>query len=271
MRGGIKQYFPESIQAYPLPRRALLELVFGDRDGSLWIGTQHGLLHIHKGKKDIFVRSDGLSGDVISAILEDREGNVWVATDNGLDRFHELAVVPLSTSQGFSEINRSASVLATRDGSIWISNSDLLSRWTGGQVTIYMGRHKASSPVPETAAIGAPVREIIDPALLGEIMGSLFEDHRGRVWASTIPRAVYFENDRFVPLNSTAPCKFMHSFAEDNEGDMWISAHELLCHLHDERVTEQIPWGRLGTNDFAETLIGIPCAEAFGLGFSKGA
>ncbi|MBV8673911.1 MAG: hypothetical protein JOZ33_10790, partial [Acidobacteriaceae bacterium] len=267
MRGGIREVVGETIRAYPLSATGLLELLFRDHDGSLWIGMQHGLLHVHAGKTDTFMKPDGLSGEVISAIFQDREGNIWVATDNGLDRFRELAVVPLSAGQGFYEVDRTAAVLAARDGSIWTSNSDLLNRWREGQVTVYRGSRKASSQGPEGEP---PVREIVDPALQGEIMGSLFEDHRGRIWASTIPRAVYFEKDRFVPLNSTAPCKFIHSFAEDTAGDIWISAHEFLCHLHGDTLVEQIPWSGLGTNDFAETMVGDPVRGGLWLGLFKG-
>ena len=46
-----------------------------------------GLLHIHKGRTDLFTPTDGLSGGVVSSLLEDREGNVWVATTDGLDVF----------------------------------------------------------------------------------------------------------------------------------------------------------------------------------------
>ena len=270
MRGGIKQLVAGRVEAYSLPGSGLLELLFRDRDGSLWIGMQYGLLHVHEQSTDAFMKSDGLSGDVISAIFEDREGNVWVATNNGLDRFRDLAIVPLSAKQGFSEVNRTASVLAARDGSVWISNSDLLNRWREGKVTTYSGSREGAGHDPERSPSEAPVREVIAPALEGEIMGSLFEDHRGRIWASTIPRAVYFENNRFVPLNRTSPCKFIHSFAEDSAGDIWISAHEFLCHLRDDRLVEQIPWVRLGMNDFAETLIGDPVRGGLWLGFYKG-
>ncbi|MBV8630493.1 MAG: PAS domain-containing protein, partial [Silvibacterium sp.] len=270
MRDGIEQVVDGTLKAYVLPSSGLLELLFRDRDGGLWIGMQHGLLHVHRGNTDTFMKSDGLSGEVITAIFEDREGNVWAATNNGLDRFRELVAVPLSAKQGFAEVNRTASVLAGRDGSVWTSNSDLLNRWREGQVTIYRGNRKGRSNGPEERSTGAPVREVIDPSLQGEIMGSLFEDHRGRIWASTIPRAVYFKNDHFVPLNSTAPCKFIHSFAEDSGGDIWISAHEFLCHLHDDRVVEQISWARLGTNDFAETLVGDAVRGGLWLGLFKG-
>ena len=44
-------------------------------DGSLWIGTRSGLLHVHQGRTDAFRAADGLSSDAVTGrIFEDREG-----------------------------------------------------------------------------------------------------------------------------------------------------------------------------------------------------
>ena len=43
-----------------------------------------------------FTAKDGLSDDVVRAILQDREGNIWVGTNNGLDRFRKTNLVPLA-------------------------------------------------------------------------------------------------------------------------------------------------------------------------------
>lgn len=69
-----------------------------DRDDSLWVGRFEGIERIafperlgpHSGlPADLqrFTQKDGLSGDVIGAVLEDREGNIWIGSNGGLDRF----------------------------------------------------------------------------------------------------------------------------------------------------------------------------------------
>ena len=71
-----------------------------DRDGGLWIGTrEHGLIHIHNGRTDVFTKSEGLSGDISCSLFEDREGNVWFASSRGLDRFRELPVTTVSAKR----------------------------------------------------------------------------------------------------------------------------------------------------------------------------
>ena len=43
--------------------------LYTDRDGSLWIGTRHGLAHLAGGKFTSFSSMDGLGSDFIGAIL----------------------------------------------------------------------------------------------------------------------------------------------------------------------------------------------------------
>jgi hypothetical protein len=66
-RQGIKQFVDGKVKDYPLPRGGWplnnWATLLRDRNGGLWIGTMDsGLLHVHQGKMDAFVQSDGLSG-----------------------------------------------------------------------------------------------------------------------------------------------------------------------------------------------------------------
>ena len=81
--GGLKQLVAGKIRDYALPGIAgqfTPTRLFRSSDGSLWIGTVQGLLHLHQGRIDRFSVADGLSGDLVTSIFEDREGNVWVST-----------------------------------------------------------------------------------------------------------------------------------------------------------------------------------------------
>ena len=122
---GIKQLVSGRAEPYPLPnnnRQFRPYKLLRDRSGSLWIETaDRGLLHLHQGRTDLFAQSDGLSGDLVYRVFEDREGNTWVSTDNGLDRFRDVAVPTISVKQGISN-SVVLSVLAARDGSVWLGH-----------------------------------------------------------------------------------------------------------------------------------------------------
>jgi ligand-binding sensor domain-containing protein len=86
-----------------------------DRDGAVWLATgDHGVVHIHQGRTDVFGRSNGMSGDSATSLLEDHEGNIWVVAFGGLDRFREIAVAAVSVEQGLSH-----SIWGFRMAEIW--------------------------------------------------------------------------------------------------------------------------------------------------------
>jgi signal transduction histidine kinase/ligand-binding sensor domain-containing protein len=252
MRGGINHFDDDKIQPHPLWEGqfnpyALLR----DRDGGIWIGTfGQGLLHVHQGRTDHFGTADGLSSDTIAALFEDREGNIWTASNDGLDRFRELAATTISSKQGLSS-DRIWSVLADRDGSVWLGSSDGLNQWKNGQITIY---RKPGSTMPLRPNQGLAVRQIIDNGLPDNLVQSLFQDGRGRLWVSTLQGVAYFENNKFIPVPSTLHGN-TYSIAEDMSGNLWINQQSTLLRLLGGQVVEQIPWSKLGSQ-------GVPTALA---------
>jgi signal transduction histidine kinase/ligand-binding sensor domain-containing protein len=204
-----------------------------DRDGGLWIGThQHGLIHVHNGRTDVFTKSDGLSGDISCSLFEDREGNVWYASTQGLDRFRELAVSSISTKQGLSS-DAAESLVAGKDGSVWIATRDGLTRFRNGQTTIF---RKANG-------------------LLDDFVQSLYEDSRGRVWASFPAHGLtFFENGKFVSV-SGLPSEEVYSIAGDEKGNLWLCGNKGLSHLRDGRLVETFPWSVMGRRQQAKVIV----------------
>jgi ligand-binding sensor domain-containing protein len=128
--GGLKQVDGGRIRSSTIPTipdRFRPSRFLRASDGSLWAGTDEGLLHLREGRSEHFGHADGLSGDDVDGILEDREGTVWVATTGGLDRFRKLAVPTVASPR--NSLGASLfSVLATTDGSIWTGGADGLRR-----------------------------------------------------------------------------------------------------------------------------------------------
>jgi ligand-binding sensor domain-containing protein len=115
---------------------------------------------------------------------------VWVAAAEGLHRFREIAVPTVSGKQGLPD--SVWSVLATKDGSVWLGTRDALRRWQNGHVTIYRTRR---------ATLRSPCREIIDSGLPDGEVESLFEHDGGRLWVATGYGIASLENGRFTALN----------------------------------------------------------------------
>jgi signal transduction histidine kinase/ligand-binding sensor domain-containing protein len=256
-KGGIHRFVDGKIEAVPLTNTVgqfRAKRLLRDRDGGLWIGTQHqGLVYIHQGKTDVFSASDGLSGEDVFSIFEDREGSIWVATINGLDRFRDLAVATFSVNQGLSSAIVH-SVLADRDGSVWLSANGGLNRWNKGKITIFGAR------------TGKP-----DGKHNGLVPNSLFQDDRGRIWVSTRGGVGYIENDRFISI-SGVPGGNVLSIDEDTAGNLWIANEGFgLFRLLLRSEVQQIPWSSLGHKDHASALAADTSQGGIWLGFHLGA
>src|SRR5262249_26016524 len=158
------------------------------------------------------------------------EGNIWVSTDEGLDRFREFPVSTFTAKQGLSNSSL-ASVLADKDGSVWIATAGGLNRWQSGRFTI-----------PQT---GGAKR---DGKLNGLAPHALFQDARGRIWVSTYGGVGYLENNRFSL--SSVPMRNILSFTQGTGGNFsMIDADIGLVRLSAQSEVEQIPSARLGHKD----------------------
>jgi PAS domain S-box-containing protein len=221
--------------------------MFRDRDGSLWIGASgQGLMHMHRGRTDVFSRLDGLSADEIRSVFEDREGNIWVATDEGIDRFHELPVFTVSARQGLST-DEVFSVLAAKDGSVWLGGRNGLNWWKNGQVTTF----RKSDGLPD------------------DTVQWLFQDDGGRIWAFSLRGLAYFADGRFVPVRCVRG-GLVSFITGDQKGGLWVSADQGLLHVLDGHLAEQIPWPRLERPRKAQVLAADRQRGGLWLGFLAG-
>jgi signal transduction histidine kinase/ligand-binding sensor domain-containing protein len=239
---GLRQLVGDRLEPFPIrsavhPERLLPDddvdsnKLLVDRDGGLWIGTvQRGLVHVHRGRADVFTLADGLSGDVVLSLFEDREGTIWVATTGGLDRFRDLPVTTLSTRHGLSS-DATQSVLAATDGSVWIGAVDGLTRIKDGRTTIFR-KGRGLPDAPE----------------------SLYQDHRERIWVSTRRGLTYFTEGRFVLLDGV-PGGEVHCIAGDASGNLWLSEHHSFLHVRDGRLVAKRPWSELGRRESAQVLL----------------
>jgi len=241
---GLRRLVADKLDSFPIysptNRNALLpgrevdsNKLLRDRDGGLWIGThQHGLIHIHNGRTDVFTKADGLSGDISCSVFEDREGNIWYGSTQGLDRFRELAVTSISTKQGLAS-DAAESVVAGKDGSTWIATRNGLTRLRNAQTTTY----RKANGLPD------------------DFVQSLYEDYRGHLWA-TFPkhRLSYFQDGRFVNV-AGLPSDEVYSIAGDETDNIWLCGNKGLSHIRNGRVVGTFPWSAMGLHQQAKVIV----------------
>jgi PAS domain S-box-containing protein len=210
-----------------------------DRDNSLWVGTlNRGIYRIQGNRVDHFRDSDGLSGDAVSTngLFQDREGNIWIVTSRGIDNFHDLRVASFSTRQGLSgdQVN---SVLASRDGTVWIGNYSLDVLRSG----------KISSIQPRN---GLP----------GRAVTSLLEDRAGRLWVGVDLELSVYDQGKFrkIQTRDGSPLGAVRAMTEDVDGSIWVATSNAnatrrrLLRIQDLRIRQEISSPQLtATNTLA--------------------
>lgn len=251
------------------------------RDGTLWIGTEGGgLLRYRAGRFRAFGAADGLSDNFIRALFQDRDGTLWVGTDNGLlrlerDRFLRvdgangiptLAVHAITQDQhgalwaGGSDLisidhgivhryalqggisqNRVKSILAARDGSIWVGTvlglhrlspgASSFKRIAGIHATVRVLRQSSDGSL-WIGMIGDGLRLLRDnqstvmtasDTLPSNTVLNLFEDDERNIWIGTQAGMVRLTHTpvRIIPLPQPVDADF-GTISPDTDGSLWI-------------------------------------------------
>jgi ligand-binding sensor domain-containing protein/signal transduction histidine kinase len=122
--------------------RSDISVIYQDREGTLWFGTQSGLARWDGKQWKLFTSRDGLSGDSIRALVDDKDGNLWIGTErSGLNRLRDgkFTVYHHEPEQGLPS-DAISSLYLDGEGVLWIGTYGGLARYDRGQWTRYTTR-----------------------------------------------------------------------------------------------------------------------------------
>lgn len=201
--------------------------VFEDHEGSLWIGTLHGLnrfdkrtgyctrLYTHDAHRRGTISSNQISQ---RAINEDKHGNLWIGTSNGLNclnptrtNFERFYHNPADLKSLNDNVIRA--VCVDRTGIVWVGSNDAgISKFDPNlRSHIFMGIRSA----PRNPMKGYNIR-------------SICEDNAKKLWFGTEGGGVFrydpatkqFQNFR-SRLNGL-PTNFIGPMLKSRDGSIWI-------------------------------------------------
>jgi signal transduction histidine kinase len=117
-----------------LPDETIRSLA-ADQDGSVWAGTQHGLVHIAGAEVKTLTRAEGLGGDMVGSLLLEGSGEgrvLWVGTSGGLSRVGDAGIRNFTMKDGLG--GEIATAMA-QDGAgrVWVATM-------GGGLSLFDGR-----------------------------------------------------------------------------------------------------------------------------------
>jgi signal transduction histidine kinase/ligand-binding sensor domain-containing protein len=191
-----------------------VQSVMADREGSLWIGTNGGLVRYAEGKLEKLPVTDPLASASVLAIFEDHEGNLWVGTEsNGLQILRDQRFETLTTREGLPSDNVTT-VVQDNAGRLWVGTA-------GNGVT-------ALRVVTNQQARTYSVRD----GLLSDVILSLAPAPNGDLWVGTADGLSRIRGSAVVSFTSAdgLPDEFIRSLHADADGSLWIGTRRGLTH-----------------------------------------
>lgn len=194
-----------------------IQVVFADRDGNLWIGTNRGLARYAEGKLERMPVTDPLAKASVLSLMEDHEGNLWVGTETGGlhilrdQRFHTIGAPEGMTSDA------ATTVVEDITGKLWVGTN-------GGGLNAVR-----PTGVEPGAARTYSVRDV----LLSDVILSLAAAPNGDLWVGTpdgLNRIRGSAVDSFTSADGL-PDDFIRSLLVDTDGSLWIGTRRGLTHM----------------------------------------
>lgn len=194
--------------------------LYGEADGTLWIGTEVGLVHFDPavGQREIFLPRPGdptaLPNGRIYSLHRDRQGTLWVGTGNGLARYDAAAQRFSSYRHDPNEPGSLAhpivrSILEDRHGDLWVGTEGGLDRFDREAGAFEHHRHDVAD----------------DWTLSQNEVMTLTEDRSGLLWVGTayggvnvIDSRPKFRHRRLGRGRSSV----VHGLLVDHRGDLWV-------------------------------------------------
>jgi ligand-binding sensor domain-containing protein/signal transduction histidine kinase len=198
-----------------LPGTRIQSLLF-DHNGTLWIGTNDGLVRSTAGKLDRLPVTDPLASASVLTLMEDREGNLWAGTETGgLHILRDQRFKALTSHEGLSSDN-TTTVAEDRAGVLWVGTSgaglNVARPVEGGRYV--MGTFTVRNGLPS------------------DVILSLAAASGGDMWVGTpdgLSRIGGAHADTFTSADGL-PDDFIRSLLVDADGSLWIGTRRGLTH-----------------------------------------
>jgi ligand-binding sensor domain-containing protein len=213
--GGVSRLYKGKFVTYAVPEGLPNDFVGAlacTKDGSVWIGTERGLVRMSQGRSTFYGRKEGLPHENVRALYADADGTVWIGTQDGLASISAEGGVANHAATDAALKGIVTAIVGDRQGGLWLG--------VGRSVIHFKERvlrhldAKDGLPGSEIAALClAP-----DGTLWIAVWRQLFRFAEGRVerFDASIERV---SGNRTVQVSSfrTLEALFM-----DSEGSVWV-------------------------------------------------
>lgn len=175
-----------------------------DRTGTLFMGTDGGLVEWRDGALRRYTTADGLADDRVLHLFVDRDDAVWIATRAGLSRLEHRRITSYTTRDGLPH-DIVQYVTQAADGTMWIATN-------GGLAHLAQGRFR---------------RYTTKDGLASDLVQTVHEDRRGVLWVGGFAGLTRIDGDRITSFTTRNGLShdLVNDLVEDGDGNLWISTY----------------------------------------------
>lgn len=266
-----------------------------DRDGTLWIGTDHGLYFRRAGNIASLPHKSELRKTAVQHMYEDREGSVWFATPVALYRLKDtpiqsivhsgkgtVSILREARDGGFwiavgnntyrhrSSSNAEPLVLPAdmardrirllhedSEGTLWIGSEEGLKAYRNGTVIDYYDRRATDEQRARVAANPG----VVLPKIVHPDVNAIEADGQGGLWIGTNGALYHYRKGDFRAYTPAQglPHPTIRALRRTRDGTLWIATKKGAAQWHDGRFTTEMSPGELlphGAHGIFEDQIG---------------
>jgi diguanylate cyclase (GGDEF)-like protein len=229
--------------------------VMRDREGAVWLATNHGLSRLQRRVIETLSVKDGLRDQEVYPIYRDRKGDIWIGTTKGISIYRngkfeavDLRDKRAGSTYKYDAINGSATVQAFFEdskGVMWIGTSGNLFTLDHGQLKrikeaethhIYSIAEDSSGTVWAASNTGVlrfknyKLDKIFDSrdGLPNDFLTNVFEDSRRRLWFTGQGGLSEYKDGAFVNYTRDQGLagNNVRTIYEDKDGVLWIGTYD---------------------------------------------
>lgn len=185
-----------------------------DRDGTLWVATDKGLLYSQDEGFVGYTEENGLPNNSVTSLWQDQEGSLWVGTERGgLVKFSPGKFINVTQREGLAG-NAVNAVVEDSWGTVWVGSDQGLSILPG----------------PSDPALTDPVRTKAREKLMADLgrarIRQIRLDGQGVLWFATYSDhgLVAFDGvtSKTITQKDGLPVNRVRLSLEDRQGRLWI-------------------------------------------------
>ncbi len=232
--------------------------IFRDREQSLWLSTNAGLVRLRDAPFRSFGRVSGLPDDYVRAVIEDADGVAWVGTSEGLARLRGDRFEPVEDRPALGA-DSILSLGLGRDGALWVGTYYKgLFKLVDGRVVARLDEEAGMPSNSVRAVVEGPDGVLwvgtsrglasvsadgitqygLAEGLPRELIISIHADSRGRIWVGTTKGLAIIEDGalRALAPEQLGDAQRIFGIEEEADGTLWLATDRGLLRYREGRV-----------------------------------